>query len=97
MIDLWSISCFWLLSHLFAWVYLILSFAFGIQEAKDLDEWYSWGAEFKNLSIKRAQVTLFFELRDIWVGIYWKRYPKAVELFITFVPCLPIRIYYQWS
>ena len=39
---------------------------------------------------------LKFEPRDIWVGVYWKRYPCALELFICFLPMLPWRLYFQW-
>jgi hypothetical protein len=45
----------------------------------------------------------FFELdwlwepHDLWIGLYWKRYPKAIELYIGIVPCLPIRVYWQWG
>jgi hypothetical protein len=45
-----------------------------------------------------------FEPRDIWVGVYWKKWPNdefprevlAVEVFICLLPCLPLRLYLQW-
>lgn len=40
---------------------------------------------------------LFFEPRDIWIGVYWKRYPKALDIYICLLPCLPINVYLQWN
>ena len=37
-----------------------------------------------------------FEPRDMWIGVYWKRFPSAIDLFICILPCLPINIYIQW-
>ncbi len=39
---------------------------------------------------------VIFEPRDIWVGVYWKRWPKAVEFYVCLVPMVPLRIYVQW-
>lgn len=39
---------------------------------------------------------IFFEPRDIWVGLYWKRYPRAIDLYVCVVPCLPLNLYFQW-
>lgn len=41
-------------------------------------------------------VSWLFEPRDIWVGLYWKRYPQALDLFICIVPFLPIEVYVEW-
>ena len=41
------------------------------------------------------QIEALFEPRDIWVGVYWKRYPKALEFYLCVLPLLPIRIYVQ--
>lgn len=37
-----------------------------------------------------------FEPRDCWFGVYWKRYPQAVEVYLCLVPMLPLRFYVQW-
>lgn len=42
-----------------------------------------------------AQLEWFFEPRDIWVGLYWKRYPCAAEFYVCVVPLFPIRLYVQ--
>ena len=41
-----------------------------------------------------------FEPRDIWIGLYWKKYPMIVgtkpdtwDIYICIIPMLPIRIY----
>lgn len=37
---------------------------------------------------------IYFELRDIWVGVYWKRGPVGEwDIYICLLPCLPIRIF----
>ena len=36
-----------------------------------------------------------FEPRDIWVGVYWKAFPSAVEFYVCLVPMLPIYLYAQ--
>lgn len=40
---------------------------------------------------------LLIEPRDMWIGVYWKRYPKALELYICFIPIIPFRLYFQWN
>ena len=43
------------------------------------------------------KVILGFEIRDLWVGVYWKRYPKSVDVYACLLPCLPLNIYWQWG
>ena len=38
-----------------------------------------------------------FKLQDLWVGMYWKRIGNSVDLWICFVPCLPIHVSWWWS
>lgn len=97
MINLSHVILFWTTCHMFAWVSLLLRFGFGIEEAEDFDIWFDWGAKFLWFRLFGALVKVFFEPRDIWIGVYWKRYPKALDLYIVFAPCLPINIYYQWN
>lgn len=42
-------------------------------------------------------VELQFQPRDLWVGLYWKRYPKAIETFWCVIPMFPIVVYVQWG
>ena len=42
-------------------------------------------------------VEVFVEPRDIWIGLYWKRYPKAIDVYVCFLPMLPIKVYFQWG
>lgn len=37
-----------------------------------------------------------FEPRDIWVGVFWKRFPKALEFYLCVLPMIPLRVYVQW-
>ncbi len=36
------------------------------------------------------------EPRDMWIGLYWKRYPKAIDLYLCVLPMLPLNVYLQW-
>lgn len=36
-----------------------------------------------------------FEPRDIWVGVYWKRFPAALDVYVCLLPMLPLNIYCQ--
>lgn len=39
---------------------------------------------------------IYFEPRDLWVGIYWTRDGTIMRLYICLLPMLPIRISW-WS
>lgn len=45
--------------------------------------WFEWG--------------LLFEPCDLWVGLYWKRYPAALEVYVCILPTVPLRLYWQWG
>lgn len=42
-------------------------------------------------------VSLKFEPRDLWIGVYWNRPYWGLEVYICIVPCLPIKLtwYYE--
>lgn len=37
-------------------------------------------------------IQIFFEPRDLWIGVFWDRRPSELRLFICFIPCIPILI-----
>ncbi len=41
-----------------------------------------------------VQVSLLWEPRDLWVGVFWDRIvePDGIRVFICLLPCLPIRL-----
>lgn len=58
----------------------------------------------------RLRANLFFEPRDCWIGVFWKRYASLVENFhsvfpreerldcyVCIVPCLPLRLTFYWN
>jgi len=54
-----------------------------------------------HLRLHYCEAQFLFEPRDLWLGVYWKRWPKAswpkaIEFYICFLPCLPLRLYFQW-
>src|SRR3990167_335118 len=41
----------------------------------------------------RPEVTLKFEPRDLWVGVYWTLSPfRVLMIYVCIVPTLPIRL-----
>ena len=43
------------------------------------------------------RATLQFELTDAWIGVRWRRYQKAIDLFVCLIPCLRLNVYWQWG
>jgi hypothetical protein len=44
---------------------------------------------------KITKVSIEFEIRDFWVGLFWKEDEYYVNhIYICLIPCLPIHI--QW-
>jgi hypothetical protein len=37
-----------------------------------------------------------FKLQDLWIGAFWKRSGNCVDLWICFLPCLPLHISWWW-
>jgi hypothetical protein len=37
-------------------------------------------------------VKIFFEPRDMWIGLFWDRRPDGLRFYVCLVPCLPILI-----
>ena len=42
------------------------------------------------------EIDVKFEPRSAWVGVQWKRWPKAVEVYVCLIPMVPLRVYIQW-
>lgn len=57
---------------------------------------------FEAHPVKGINVSLLFEPRDVWVGLYWSKYevpaPRspivytAIEFYVTIIPIFPLRI-----
>jgi hypothetical protein len=41
------------------------------------------------------EITFMLEPRDMWIGLYWKRYPKAIDLYFCVLPCVVLEIYVE--
>ena len=37
-----------------------------------------------------------WKLQDMWIGAYWKRSGNCVDLWICFVPCVPLHVCWHW-
>lgn len=38
-----------------------------------------------------------FKLADLWVGAFWRRTSNSVDVWICFVPCVPLHISWWWN
>lgn len=57
--------------------------------------------------MNRPQLTVKFEPRDLWVGIYWDWSPRhepddiydysELKIYVCIVPMLPIRLTLTWG
>lgn len=36
------------------------------------------------------KVQIFFEPRDLWLGLFWTRRPDELRVYVCLVPMLPI-------
>lgn len=37
-----------------------------------------------------------FKLQDMWIGAFWKRIGNCVDVWICFLPCVPLHICCHW-
>lgn len=37
-----------------------------------------------------------WKLQDLWVGAFWKRQGNCVDLWICFLPCVPLHVSWWW-
>lgn len=38
------------------------------------------------------RIKWFFEIRDLWIGIYWTPNYPWIDIYICLMPCIPLRI-----
>lgn len=36
------------------------------------------------------RVRVEWKLEDLWVGVFWKKSLQCVDIWVCFIPCLPI-------
>lgn len=41
------------------------------------------------------EVGIALNLHDLWVGVFWRTYPQAIEVFVCVIPAVPFRLYIQ--
>ena len=51
--------------------------------------------ERRGLRIGTVKVSVSFEPRDIWIGVFWDRRNGTTQVFVTIVPCFPVR--FAWD
>jgi len=40
----------------------------------------------------RVVCEIYWEPRDLWVGLYWKRKANLLQVWICLLPCLPLHL-----
>lgn len=48
--------------------------------------------ERKTLQVGPVALSISFEPRDIWIGVFWDRRSGVTQVFVCLVPCLPVRV-----
>jgi hypothetical protein len=43
------------------------------------------------------EVELLFDVRDLWVGVHWRRFAQAIEFFVCPLPAVQVHVYFQWG
>lgn len=49
------------------------------------------------------KISMYFEPRDIWIGVYWNKTESLTALvdflyvYICIIPCFPIRLVWKWN
>jgi hypothetical protein len=38
-----------------------------------------------------------WKLADFWIGAFWKRCGNCIDLWICFLPCVPLHVSWWWS
>lgn len=46
----------------------------------------------KGVRIGPVKVSISFEPRDLWIGLFWDHRHGVTQLFITIIPCFPLRL-----
>lgn len=42
-----------------------------------------------------VHISLHYQPRDLWRGVYWKEYPAAIDVFVCILPMFPLEIYME--
>ena len=51
----------------------------------------------KIITDKRPTISLRYEPRDLWIGVYWDRPIWGLVIYICILPMLPIRIHWYYE
>ncbi len=38
-----------------------------------------------------------FKIQDAWIGAFWKRIGNCVDLWVCFIPFVPLHVSWWWS
>ncbi len=53
---------------------------------------------FKRLRFQRDWHAEFeWKLADLWIGAFWKRTGNCIDLWVCFIPCVPLHVSWWWS
>lgn len=37
-----------------------------------------------------------FKPQDLWIGVFWKRIGNCLDVWICFLPCVPLHLAWRW-
>ncbi len=52
-----------------------------------------WENRIRRITVSnKLSISICWEPRDLWVGVYWTTLLHELEVFICILPCLPLRL-----
>lgn len=40
-------------------------------------------------------VSMKLNVHDVWIGVFWKRRGRTLDVYVCLLPCLPLHVFYQ--
>lgn len=58
--------------------------------------WLKYNYWKSNSVIKSLAIRILIEPRDAWIGVYWKKTDRSVDVYVCILPFTPLYVTYRW-